>query len=69
MSDAFLPGADELVVFAAPEEKVEGTVVDFSDSGPKPSFFAVIDVIRRRTVVVPVEKVEVVHGRRPELLD
>jgi len=69
MSDAFLPGADELVAFAAPDEKVEGTVVDFSDSGPKPSFFAVIDVIRRRTVVVPVEKVEMVRGKRSEFLD
>ena len=50
------------MVLATPNEKVEGTVIDFSDSGSKPDFFAVVDVVRRRTVVVPVEKVEVVHG-------
>jgi len=48
---------------ASLEEKVEGTIVDFSDSGSKPRHFAVIDVIRRRAVVVPVEKLEVVHGK------
>ena len=63
ISDAFLPGADELVALASLEEKVEGTIVDFSDSGSKPRHFAVIDVIRRRAVVVPVEKLEVVHGK------
>jgi hypothetical protein len=62
LSDAFLPSAEELVVFAMPDEKVEGTVIDFSDSGSKLDFFAVVDVVRRRTVVVPVEKVEVVPG-------
>ncbi|HET9282418.1 MAG TPA: hypothetical protein VFR24_10715 [Candidatus Angelobacter sp.] len=35
---------------------MEGTIVDFSDSGQKPRFFALVDVIRRQTVVVPVEK-------------
>jgi hypothetical protein len=69
MSDAFLPSAEELTVFATPDEKVEGTVIDFSDSGSEPDFFAVIDVVRRRTVVVPVEKVEVVSGAHIDLLD
>lgn len=60
MSDAFLPSAEELVVFAKPDEKVEGTVIDFSDSGSKRDFFAVVDVVQRRTVVVPIAKLEVV---------
>jgi hypothetical protein len=66
--DAFLPSAEELAVFA-PDEKVEGTVIDFSDSGSKPRHFAVVDVIRRRTVIVPVEKVEIVLGKHNDLLD
>jgi hypothetical protein len=52
-----------------PDEKVVGTVIDFSDSGSKPDYFAVVDVVRRRTVVVPVEKLEVVPGSHADLLD
>lgn len=69
ISDAFLPTAEELAVLPAPNEKVEGTVINFSDSGPKVDYFAVIDVIRRCTVVVPVEKLEAVQGKREHLLD
>jgi hypothetical protein len=69
VSDAFLPSAEELVVLAMPGEKVEGTVIEFSDSGSKPDYFAVVDVVRRRTVVVPVEKLEVVPGSDADLLD
>lgn len=68
ISDAFLPGAEELATLATSNETVEGTVIDFSDSGPKADYFAVVDVIRRRTVVVPVEKLEVVRGNLGDLL-
>ncbi len=33
---------------------VEGTIVDFSDSGDVPRMFAVIEVLHMQTVVVPV---------------
>ena len=66
LSDAFLPSAEELVVFSMPDERVEGTVIDFSDSGSNPDYFAVVDVVRRRKVVVPVEKLEVVPGSHTE---
>jgi hypothetical protein len=33
---------------------VEGIVVDFSDSGDVPRVYAVVEVVERRTVVVPV---------------
>lgn len=69
ISDAFLPGAEELAALAKPDEEVEGTVINFSDSGSKLGYFAVIDVIRRRAVVVPVEKLEVVHGKHADLLE
>jgi hypothetical protein len=69
IADAFLPSAEELAVFAAPDEKVEGTVIDFSDSGSEPDYFAVIDVIRRCTVVVPADKAEIVPGKHADLLD
>ena len=69
ISDAFLPTAEELVVFAEPGENVEGTLVDFSDSGAKRGYFAVVEVVRRRTVVVPTKKVEIANAQHGELIE
>ena len=52
----FLPSLDSLLLAPSAQEELEGTIVDFSDSGQKARFFALVDVVRRRTVVVPVEK-------------
>ena len=48
------------------DSEVEGTIVEFSDSGQKTRFFAVIDLVRRQTVVVPVERLQAVPQLRPE---
>ena len=53
----------------APDQKMEGTVINFSDSGPKTDHFAVIDVVQRCRVVVPIAKLEVLHGKHSDLLD
>jgi hypothetical protein len=37
---------------------LQGTVVGFSDSGSVPRAFAVVEVIKRLTVVVPVDQLE-----------
>jgi hypothetical protein len=66
VSDAFLPSAEELHGLASPDESLEGTVVDFSDSGSRLRYFAVVDVITRHAVVVPVEKLEVVQRWDPD---
>ena len=60
ISDVFLPAAEELFTPFSPDTKVEGTIVDFSDSGSKPQAFAVIEVVKKRLVVVPVSELEVV---------
>lgn len=62
ISDVFIPSPEG--VFSAPpsQETVEGTILDFSDSGQKVRFFALVDVVRRLTVVVPVEKLHSVTG-------
>lgn len=57
--DVFLPSAEE-VLKVSPGEELEGVVVDFSDSGSTSRVFAVVDVIRKQNVVVPVEKLKVV---------
>ena len=61
IADVFLPGPEEL--FAAPsgETEMEGTIVAFSDSGTIPHFFALVEVVMRRTVVVPREKLKCVE--------
>jgi hypothetical protein len=59
VTDVFLPSAEEVLKVSLAEE-LEGVVVDFSDSGSTARVFAVVDVIRRQNVVVPVDKLEVV---------
>jgi D-arabinose 5-phosphate isomerase GutQ len=59
VADIFLPSAEEVLALS-PTAELEGVVIDFSDSGSTSRVFAVVDVIRRQNVVVPVEKLEVV---------
>jgi len=56
LSDAFLPEAEEARPGQCREGEVEGTLLDFSDSGDVERAFAVVEVIERQTMVVPVEK-------------
>jgi hypothetical protein len=56
VSDVFLPGPEEVFRELAADATLEGTVVGFSDSGSEPRVFAVVDVIRRQTVVVPMNR-------------
>ena len=59
VADIFLPSAEEVLALS-PTAELEGVIIDFSDSGSTSRVFAVVDVIRRQNVVVPVEKLEVV---------
>jgi len=57
----FLPASEEaLAPLRFAETELEGTVVNFSDSGSKPYYFAVVDVMRKQSVVVPVKKLQAV---------
>jgi hypothetical protein len=58
LADVFLPNAEELCAAFREEETLEGMVVDFSDSGDRAHAFAIIEVIQKEIVVVPVEKLE-----------
>jgi hypothetical protein len=40
------------------DAEIEGTVIDFSDSGAERAAFAVVEVIRTQTVIVPVGELE-----------
>jgi len=56
LTSVFLPDPAEVLAALSLESEVEGTIVDFSDSGQVPRVFAVVEVVRRRTVVIPVDK-------------
>ena len=58
LSDVFLPNADELRAVYREEEELEGTVIDFSDSGIRPNAFAIVEIIQKQTVIIPIEKLE-----------
>ena len=60
-ADIFLPSTEEVLALSSTTE-LEGVVINFSDSGTEPRVFAVVDVIRRQNVVVPVEKLRVVNA-------
>jgi len=62
ISDVFLPGPETLFASPEGETELEGTVVDFSDSGSRTRAFVVVDVIRKQAVVVPLEKLRVISS-------
>lgn len=64
--NAYLPAPDEALRDLALQDEVEGVVIDFSDSGSTRRAFAVIEVVRRRTVVVPVQSLSLVGAEPPK---
>lgn len=58
VSDVFLPDAEELRGNWADAAEMEGTIVDFSDSGNDARVFAVVEVLQKRTVIAPVAKLK-----------
>jgi len=58
LADVFLPAPEEIRHAFFDLDEIEGTITDFSDSGSVPKAFAVVEVILRQTMVVPVEKLE-----------
>jgi len=47
---------------SASDADLEGTVVDFSDSGSESHVFAVVEVVRKQAVVVPVSELQIVSA-------
>jgi hypothetical protein len=58
LEDIFMPPVEELPVSLTTADHVEGTVINFSDSGSLTRVFAVIHVVAHQTVIVPVEKLK-----------
>ena len=56
VTDVFLPAAEELTTLMTLTGEVEGAVTGFSDSGAQSRVYAVLEVVQRCEVVVPVDK-------------
>lgn len=52
--DIYLPGPVEFVESLDPDTEVLGCIVGFSDSGPSPGAFAIVQTDARKKVVVPI---------------
>jgi len=52
----FLPNTSDLRADFSDGDEIEGTLIDFSDSGERPHAFALIEITQKRTVIIPVEK-------------
>ncbi len=51
-----MPNAEEIRAVSRDADEAEGTIIGFSDSGSTPRAFAVVEVIYKQTLVVPIEK-------------
>jgi hypothetical protein len=66
LSDVFLPTPEEVSALSTADAEMEGTIISFSDSGAKLNYFAVVDVVRKQSVVVAVDKLNVIPAERRE---
>ncbi|SPE40610.1 conserved hypothetical protein [Candidatus Sulfopaludibacter sp. SbA3] len=57
-ADVFLPGPGGVLTPVSDVSQLDGTVIEFSDSGSRLRAFAVIEVVSKQMMVVPVEKLE-----------
>ena len=65
VADIFLPTRDDLPQTLTAVQELQGTVTDFSDSGPQPRVFAVVDVIAHHSLVLPVDKLRTYNSFNP----
>lgn len=63
IEDVFLPNAEGVFAPLPADTEVEGTILSFSDSGPRLQAFAVVEVVQRQTLIVPVERLAVCQGK------
>jgi len=62
IAHVFLPEVHEVLASLTEELEVQGTIVDFSDSGNAQSVFAVVQLDGNQAVVVSVDRLRVVAG-------
>jgi hypothetical protein len=63
-ADIFFP---EGTLNFAEEQEIEGVIVQFSDSGQVPRAFASVEILVSHTVVVQVDKLQVLPPSQPQI--
>jgi hypothetical protein len=58
VASIFLP-EPEAAPALSPALEIEGVIVDFSDAGTAARAFAIVEIVRTETVVVPVDKLRI----------
>jgi hypothetical protein len=66
VADVFLPSPGGGFPAIEEEEELEGTITCFSDSGSAPRFFALVEVVRTQSLIVPVDKLTVITTSKLE---
>jgi hypothetical protein len=61
----FLPNQEEIASFASPNEEFEGIITGFSDSGSSIKAYAVVEVVRKLSFVVPAPDLRSVSDAGP----
>jgi len=61
VTDVFLLSSGSSLPALPEGTELEGTILDFSDSGQKARYFAVVEVVITQSLIVPVQKLEVVE--------
>jgi hypothetical protein len=64
-SSVFLPNPEEAASFAPVCDELRGTIASFSDAGTSVKAYAVVEVVRTVSLVVPVDDLILVSG--PEI--
>jgi len=64
-NSVFLPNQEEILNFAAGRNELEGVISGFSDSGAALRAYAVVEVVRRMSMVVPVSELHLVSNPNP----
>ena len=63
--DVYLPGSVEFIDSMSPDAEVLGCVVGFSDCGPMPGVFAIVQTDERTRVIVPVNSLLLIRRLLP----
>jgi len=68
-NSVFLPNQEEILNFAAGRKELEGVISGFSDSGAALRAYAVVEVVQRMSMVVPVSELRLVSNPDPDRVE
>ncbi len=61
-ASVFIPNLEQAVGIFSRDDDLEGMIAGFSDSGASAKVYAVVDVVRKLSLVVPVDDLNLISG-------